>query len=227
MTKGDFMIIFWDIDGTLIKNDPHSVNLYNEALKQALNATASTSISHHGKVDKQIIHEYLADSDQTKEHYPAVKEKLEQLSTLHYLNPVTARKPLPQVNDMLNLAASLGHINALLTGNSPLRSRVKLEGAGFDLDMFKWEQSFFGSEYNTRPAMAEAAKKFHSEALIIGDTPGDGVAAATAGFHFLAVCTGVYTAEELTPYNPVLTIQNFTDGFQQVEQLFKNRLANQ
>lgn len=213
------MIIFWDIDGTLIENDPHNVNLYNDALKQTLRVTAVTPPSHHGKVDKQIIHEYLTVVNQPVEHYVTVKAKLDELSLQHYLNPVTARKQLPAAETMLTLAADAGHINALFTGNSSHRSQAKLEGAGFNLGMFNWGGSFFGSEYDTRPAMAEAAKQVHVEAIMVGDTPGDGVAANTAGFHFIAVCTGVYGAEDLKPYKPVLLIENFQSGADKMKQL--------
>lgn len=68
--------------------------------------------------------------------------------------------------------------------------------------------------------MAEAAKTIHSEALIIGDTPGDGVAAITAGFHFLAVCTGAYQAEDLEPYNPALLVENFAENEKEAIKFF-------
>lgn len=138
------VIIFWDIDGTLIENDSANVNLYASALNETLGVGQNIQIPHHGKVDRQIIHEYLTAAGSHKENYLTVKEKLEQLSTAHYLNPETARKPLPKVFNMLTLVEDLGHVNALFTGNSSHRSQVKLEGAGFNLDMFHWEYSFFG-----------------------------------------------------------------------------------
>ena len=49
-------------------------------------------------------------------------------------------------------------------------------------------------------------------AVIVGDTPKDGEAADSAGFPFLAVATGSFTADELRATNAVLVIDDFATG---------------
>lgn len=80
--------------------------------------------------------------------------------------------------------AERGWVNALLTGNSPLRARYKLDGAGLDVDLFDWDASFFGHEARIRSDLTRRAADALAGAsvVIIGDTPADGVAAEAAGF---------------------------------------------
>lgn len=205
------MIIFWDIDGTLIENDTKH-NLFNDSLHLTVNTRLSETPSHHGKVDKQIIQEYLTAAGHSQHHETLMMQNLDILSTEHYSNPENARKPLPGVIETITKAQQQGFINALFTGNSKTRSESKLQSSGFNLNQFHWDKSFFGSEFNTRPHMAAAAANYTAQAIIIGDTPGDGTAANIAGYPFVAVCTGIFTAEELAPYNPALTLPSFADN---------------
>ena len=49
-------------------------------------------------------------------------------------------------------------------------------------------------------------------AVIIGDTPNDGLAADSAGIPFVAVATGAYTASELRQTSAILVIDDFASG---------------
>ena len=107
----------------------------------------------------------------------------------------TARATLlPGVNEVLGHLKVQGIRNGLLTGNSELRSRRKLEGGGVDLTLIDWSAGFFGVSSPVRSALTASARQAHphTRLLIIGDTPFDGIAAKAAGIPFLAVCTGKY-----------------------------------
>lgn len=95
--------------------------------------------------------------------------------------------------------AELGWRNGLLTGNSAHRARVKLAGAGFDVDAFDWEHSYFGDEEVERTGVTSraAAALAGTRAVIVGDTPRDGEAADAVGIPFAAVATGVYDVDAL------------------------------
>lgn len=203
------MILLWDVDGTLVENDPDGVDLYNQALEAVMGVRASNPPSRHGKVDRQIVSEYMENATADLSRFSDVVKKLESISSVHYRDPLFARKPVGGVREALEVAARLGVTNALFTGNSRNRAEAKLEGAGFSFTDFDWEASFFGSEFDSRPMMAKAAAIKLPSAVIIGDTPGDGEAANVANFFFVAVCTGVYGHDDLIPYGPVAIFESF------------------
>lgn len=206
------MILFWDIDGTLINNETSGADLYNKSVELASGAKAERPPSHHGKVDQQIIREYLDNAGVSQDYYQKVVNSLEHYSATYFRDPANARQPLPGIPEALTLSETQGFTNAIMTGNSKQRSEAKLSGAGFNLSQFDWDSSFFGSDYPNRPAMALAAATVFEKALIIGDTPGDGSAAKEAGYLFLAVCTGAFEAEDLTPHEPLAIYQNFKEA---------------
>lgn len=203
------LILFWDVDGTLVEVNPEGDDLHNQAVEEVTGRKASPLPSRQGKVDRQNVKEYLENANVDSSQFSEVFKKLESLSSTYYRDPRFSLKQLEGVSEALKVASQLGVTNALFTGNSRKRSEAKLEGAGFSLTEFDWEASFFGSEFDTRPLMAEAAAKVAPGGVIIGDTPGDGIAAQAANYIFVAVCTGVYGPEDLAPYDPVAVFDSF------------------
>jgi phosphoglycolate phosphatase len=112
---------------------------------------------------------------------------------------------LPGVPDVLRRLHERGLRNGLLTGNSEVRSRNKLTGAGLDPGLIDWDCSFFGSRSPTRPDLARTARRTwpDTKLLIVGDTPLDGIAAAAAGIPFAAICTGVYRRADFAGFETV------------------------
>jgi phosphoglycolate phosphatase len=91
---------------------------------------------------------------------------------------------LPGVSEVVAYFKALGIRNGLLTGNSELRSRRKLEGGGVATTLIDWSAGFFGVRSPVvRSALTASAREAHPETrlLIIGDTPFDGLAAKAAG----------------------------------------------
>ena len=150
------------------------------------------SLATHGKTDWQIIREILEEAQLDGELAPKVSEELDRLSDV-YMTKARASL-LPGVNEVLEQLKAQGIRNGLLTGNSELRSRRKLEGGGVDTTLLDWSLGFFGVRSPVRSALTASARQAHpnTRLLIIGDTPFDGIAAKAAGIPFLAVCTGKY-----------------------------------
>ncbi len=99
-------------------------------------------------------------------------------------------------------------------GNGPNRARYKLLAAGYDPEDFDWEHSYFGHESPTRhhlTAGARTALEGH-DAVIIGDTPNDGLAADSAGIPFLAVATGIYSADQLRATSARVVVESLASG---------------
>jgi phosphoglycolate phosphatase-like HAD superfamily hydrolase len=111
-----------------------------------------------------------------------------------------------------------GWTNALLTGNGPTRARYKLLAAGYDPEDFDWEHSYFGHQSPTRHHLTAGARTALTghDAVIIGDTPNDGLAADSAGIPFIAVATGIYSADQLRPTSARVVVEDLASGLDSV-----------
>jgi phosphoglycolate phosphatase len=191
--------VLWDVDGTLLLNSPRSGSMYHRAIELAAGESLEDRTVHaHGKTDGQIIWDTLAVYGLPESLHPSVRGHLEELSRVEHYG--AGRREVPVgVPELVADVAARGWTNALLTGNSPLRARYKLDGAGLDVGLFDWDASFFGHEARIRSDLTRraAAALTGLPVVIIGDTPADGVAAEAAGFPFVAVATGAYGVERL------------------------------
>lgn len=209
-------IVLWDVDGTLLYNSAKAGTYYHDAILQVAGvgpAEGEPRAVEHGKTDAQIVTERLARWGGDPGHLPAVSQRLDELSDA-YLTDEARRLAAPGVDAALHAVAAAGWANGLLTGNSRHRARVKLAGAGVDVDAFDWTRSYFGDRAVVRADLTAAAKAdlAGSTAVILGDTPADGAAADAVGFPFIAVATGAYEAEALRATSAVLVIPDLVEG---------------
>lgn len=204
----------WDIDGTLLKNGAKAGQLYDQAVEYVTGFRADTlSPGEHGKTDGQIIAERLAQYGLDPVHHAAVGARLDVLSTEANLGP-NRRELAPGVPEALAAVRHAGWINALLTGNSPTRARVKLVGAGLSEDDFDWDRSYFGQTALQRSDITAAAREGLQglTSVIIGDTPSDGSAADSAGIPFIAVATGVFDRSILEQTSALTVLDDLVTG---------------
>lgn len=191
--------VLWDIDGTLVRNAASPGNLYHLALERALGRDLPQLVGHqHGRTDAGIIVEHVRAHRLDDGLVPTVSGHLRDLSEERHRSG-DRRTPAPGAVALVRRFAELGWRNGLLTGNSAYRARVKLLGAGFDVDVFDWEHSYFGdTEVERAGVTAVAAGALSgSRAVIVGDTPRDGEAADAVGIPFVAVATGAYDVAAL------------------------------
>ena len=206
--------ILWDVDGTLVRNGKDAGNLYHEAIELAVGHAIAVRLPNtHGKTDGQILRESLAEHGLPEHLHASASVHLDELSRLRHESG-NHREICPGVLEALSAASAAGWTNALLTGNSANRSRYKIAGAGIDPELFAWEHSYFGHETPVRSDLTIAAKTDHpsDRLVIIGDTPGDDIAATAAGIPFLAVATGVYPADDLRETRAELVIDDLKTG---------------
>ncbi len=206
--------ILWDIDGTLIYNTPKAGMLYVDAVRLATGTAPTTRVPNpHGMTEGQLLAAILEVNDHDPALIGDVLTHLDRLS-LEQHEAGNVREPCKGTAAAIAAFADRGWTNALLTGNGPKRSRYKLLAAGFDVDTFDWEHSYFGHDQPTRHHLTAGARDaltgYH--AIIIGDTPNDGLAADSAGIPFVAVATGAFTAAELRHTNAILVIDDFVSG---------------
>lgn len=219
--------ILWDVDGTLVRNGKDAGNLYHEAIELAVgHAIALRLPNTHGKTDGQILRESLAAHGLPEELHASASAHLDELSRLRHESG-NHRELCPGVREALATTADAGWTNALLTGNSENRSRFKVTGAGLDADSFDWKHSYFGHVTPVRADLTTAARADHpgDRLVIIGDTPGDDAAAAIAGIPFIAVATGVYTAEDLRETGAVLVLDDLDAGREMLVDCLSSLLA--
>ena len=206
--------ILWDVDGTLVRNGKDAGNLYHEAVELAVGHAIPNRLPNtHGKTDGQVLRETLAAHGLPEGLHASASLHLDELSRVRHENG-NHRELCPGVQDALTAAAERGWINALLTGNSASRSRYKVTGAGVDAGLFDWEHSWFGEVSPVRSELtqrARAALPGHT-LVIVGDTPGDGIAAAAAGIPFIAVATGVYGTDDLHETGAILVVEDLASG---------------
>jgi phosphoglycolate phosphatase len=209
-------ILLWDIDGTLLLNSATAGAFYHDAIREVAGVGPTLGEAHaveHGKTDGQILAERLERWGGDPALFDAVSTRMDELSDA-YLTDASRRVAAPGVDAALHAVAGAGWTNGLLTGNSPHRARVKLAGAGIDVDAFAWDRSWFGDHHLRRSDLTAAARAELGDAtaVILGDTPADGAAADAVGFPFLAVATGAYDEVALRDTSARVVIPDLEAG---------------
>ena len=208
--------ILWDVDGTLVRNGKDAGNLYHEAVELAVGHSIANRLPNtHGKTDGQILRETLAAHGLPEELHASASEHLDELSRMRH-EAGNHRELCPGVQEALAACTARGWVNSLLTGNSALRSRYKVTGAGVDANVFDWEHSWFGEVSPVRSDLTLRARAElpHDRLVIVGDTLNDDVAAAAAGIPFIAVATGAFTAAELRETGAIAVIDDLASGLE-------------
>jgi len=211
--------ILWDVDGTLLLNSyTGGGELYHTAVERTVGRELHPPLPRtHGKPDGLILSEILAHFGYDDTWHERARAVLDELSIERHQNG-DARSLAPGVMDALTAVAARGWHNALLTGNSLVRARVKLEGAGLGPEWFDWDRSFFGATARDRSEITRAAREaLPGETLvIIGDTPRDDEAAAAAGMPFIGVATGVFSVDDLRETGAVLVVADLSGSLDEV-----------
>lgn len=215
-------ILFWDIDGTLIR----SGGAGKAAMEYALTAEFGIPFLHDtvpyaGRTDYIISHDLLQvhGIDPTWENIERLNRSY--LSRLPQELQLRGGTVMPGVVPTIEQAKNSARLtNALLTGN------VK-EGAKIKLSYFQlWDHFAFGGFADgclTRPEVAQnalrVAQSFFQETIdpqscwVIGDTPDDVRCARAIGAKAVAVGTGWHSKEQLLAADPDAFVPDFTQAW--------------
>jgi phosphoglycolate phosphatase len=200
----------FDIDGTLlITRDGVHRNALHRAMREAYGVdTTIDGIAYHGKTDLGILRAALqrvgVSGDRFDARLPAALEIVcrEVSANANRITP-TLCSGIPEV---LRELKSAGKLLGLASGNLESVGWLKVEAAGL--------REFFGfgsfcdhSESRAdifRAGVAEVQGLLGKSARVcfIGDTPEDVKAARLANSQIVAVCTGIFTADELAALEP-------------------------
>lgn len=212
------MHILWDIDGTLIHNSKDGAAVYLEAFTNVTGTAPQKFITNpHGQTEGQILTALLElnghPATMLDEVLTELDVRTQQLHERGYIRTAVAGGPAA-----LRDAAGRGWTNALLTGNGPQHSRVKLTAAGYIENDFNWTTSFFGDRSPDRHHLTSLVATVLGDqpSVIIGDTPNDGLAADSARIPFIAVATGAYTVADLRETSALVVVDDLVTGLEDV-----------
>jgi phosphoglycolate phosphatase-like HAD superfamily hydrolase len=205
------MLVFWDIDGTLLTTGGAGIFAWEDALLEL------TGVGVHlgqfdtaGHPDHGIAHRLLAEyvgvepeSGQVTELVRRYEDRLPR--SLHRRRG----RVLPNVREVLEgLEREPGARSLLLTGNTDRGARAKLAHYGL-LDFF--QDGGFSDGHGDRAAIARVALERAGAAgclvpggrvYVIGDTPHDVRCGAAIGARTIAVATGRHSVDELAQGAP-------------------------
>jgi phosphoglycolate phosphatase len=217
--------LLFDLDGTLTKGGGGGSRALGKALGAHSRAAEELrNMRLDGMTDKSIARALLATEGDASlplvERMKAVENAAIDAVLDRYLERLeeecAARpyQPLPGVEELLvRLAARSDVLLGLCTGNLRRGAEIKLRSAKL------WGQFRFGgygSDAEPRPdivrtAWQRAKELGATEALVIGDTSRDILAAHEAGLPACGVATGRFTVHELAEHGAELIAQDFAD----------------
>jgi phosphoglycolate phosphatase-like HAD superfamily hydrolase len=200
----------FDVDGTLlITRDGVHRNALHQAMREAYGVdTRIDGIAYHGKTDLGILRAALervgVSGDRFEANLPAALEIVcrEVSANANRITP-TVCSAIPEVLAELRAA---GKLLGVASGNLESVGWLKVEAAGL--------REFFSfgcfSDHNEsradifRQAVTEVQRRLGESAQVcfIGDTPEDIKAARFANSKIVAVCTGIFRADELVCHEP-------------------------
>jgi phosphoglycolate phosphatase len=220
------VLVLWDVDHTLVHAGPAGPALYGIVLAELYGLELPGGLaSMAGRTDTSIALEVLtaAGLDATRElprfhavmgaRAPDLADMVRDQGTV-----------LPGVREAL--AAVAGHavdgpvVQAVLTGNLPALAKVKLQPLGLtehlDLDAGAYGDVSAVRADLVPVARQNAAARYGADfsgraTVLVGDTPHDIEAAASAGARAVGVATGRFSAAELADAGADVVLPDLTD----------------
>ena len=203
------IVLFWDIDGTLLTTGRAGVPAWDTAVRDVTGQDFQlSSIRIAGLTDFQIaVHTFeLLGLEPDEARVRRMVRKYEEL--LPASLPSKKGTVLPNVREILeHLRARTDVRSYLLTGNTRAGGRAKLTYYGL-VDFFP--DGAFAEDTGDRATIAARALELARRAgpiaddalFVIGDTPHDIHCADAIGARTIAVGTGGYTVDELAAHRP-------------------------
>jgi phosphoglycolate phosphatase len=209
----------FDIDGTLlISRDRVHRNALHQAMREAYGVdTTIDGIAYHGKTDLGILRAALervgVSNDRFEANLPAALEVVcREVSANASRITTTVCSAIPQVLDELQAA---GKLLGLASGNLESVGWLKVSVAGLR-EFFSF--GCFSDRHESRSdifrqGVTEVQRRLGESAKVcfIGDTPEDIKAARFANSKIVAVCTGIFTADDLRNLEPDACVASCTE----------------
>ena len=203
------IVLFWDIDGTLLTTGKAGVPAWEDAVKEVIGRDFELSkFRIAGLTDYQIaVRTFeLLGVDVDDATIRRMVKRYEEL--LPAALPLKRGRVLPNVREILDRLAPRDDVRSyLLTGNTRGGARAKLT----HYDLFRYfPDGAFAEDASDRSEIAGRALELARRAgpvldhavFVIGDTPHDIQCANAIGARTVAVATGGYSLDELESHHP-------------------------
>jgi phosphoglycolate phosphatase len=210
------MLVFWDIDGTLITTGRAGIFAWEDAFAETTGVTVDLAdFDTAGHPDHGIARQLLAEFAKLREPDPQLVSDLVRRYEELLPAALGRRKGqvLSNVREILERLAAMPHTcSLLLTGNTERGARAKLTHYGL-LEFFRG--GGFSEPHRDRAAIARAALEHAKTAgcvarpggiYVVGDTPHDVACGSAIGARTIAVATGRHTTDELAALDPWRTL---------------------
>ena len=209
----------FDIDGTLlVSRDRVHRNALHQAMREAYGVdTTIDGIAYHGKTDLGILRAALerlgVSGDRFEASLPSALEivRREAAANANQIAPVVC-SAVPEVLAELQAA---GKLLGLASGNLESVGWLKVQSVGLH-EFFSF--GCFSDHYENRAdifrqGVSEVRRRLGESAQVcfIGDTPEDIRAARLADSKIVAVCTGIFKADELAGLEPDACVASCAD----------------
>jgi phosphoglycolate phosphatase len=209
----------FDIDGTLlITRDGVHRNALHRAMREAYQVdTTIDGIAYHGKTDLGILRAALERVGISGNRFEAnLPNALEIVCRDVSANASRVTPTLcSAIPDVLVELKTAGKLLGLASGNLESVGWLKVEAAGlrefFSFGCFSDAHEDRADIF--RQGVTEVRRRLGESAQVyfVGDTPEDVKAARLAGSKIVAVCTGVFKADELACHGPDACIASCAD----------------
>jgi phosphoglycolate phosphatase len=203
------IVLFWDIDGTLLTTGKAGVPAWEEAVKEVVGHDFQLSkFRIAGLTDYQIaVRTFeLLGVDVNEDQIRRMVKRYEEL--LPEALPLKQGRVLPNVREILDRLVHRSDVRSyLLTGNTRGGARAKLT----HYDLFRYfPDGAFAEDASDRSIIAARALELARRAgpvsdqgvFVVGDTPHDIDCANAIGARTVAVATGGYSLDELESHHP-------------------------
>lgn len=204
------VLALWDVDHTLIETRGVGFAIYQRAFPRATGGRKLERLAQiAGRTELDIMRETLRvnDIDPADDAVAALAAELVQGYEDSRAELATTGRALPGAEATLRKIAALPQIHqSVLTGNLREIARIKLEVFGLAgyLDL---TSGAYGDDHSNRAELVAVAQNratnrrgvpFDGQhTVLLGDTPNDVRAAATAGVRVIAVATGKSAPNDL------------------------------
>lgn len=223
----DNKLILFDIDGVLIRHVSNQYQFGDRIVKAVRNVFKIKpnymAKRYDGAVEKEIVWDLVKREGINKVEFIKLYPDFLQ-ETLKILKKAGLQEKIyeaiPEALSLVLKLKKLGKYLGLLSGNSRIVAKWKLNNAGMD-NIFDF--GLFGDEANSRLKLAnmvfKKAKGFFGikfkpqEIVVIGDTIHDIKAGKFIGAKTIAVATGKhYSVHQLKKFNPDLAVNKLSES---------------
>ena len=217
-------IVFFDIDGTLLRSQDGHV-AFNDAILKTFGIPGDIrTVRPDGKTDPIILQEIFDVAGHDVEWSPAdwatFSRNLKECYTRAISEGPTRVRALAGVPELVRELSRLPDLSlGVVTGNMEVTARLKLQAAGVGEHIGPGAFGSDSANRNDLPRIAMERWRRHLElpveprhCVIVGDTPRDLEAARTNGMKCLLVATGRYNPlEELQKLDADRLLPDFAD----------------